>query len=151
MLAANLFEYFTVRPKKKQIDRSGYTLTMVTSATPQPSHDDAQGSAEQSPASCCSGQHVHHGYTDEKARYLARLKRIEGQVRGIHRMLDEDEYCIDIVTQISAATSALRNVAVALMDDHLHHCVTNAVASNSGEGDAKIEEAMAAIQRLMKA
>ncbi|GAB94769.1 DNA-binding FrmR family transcriptional regulator [Kineosphaera limosa] len=91
-----------------------------------------------------------HGYISDKARYLARLKRIEGQARGIHRMIDEDTYCIDILTQISALTSALENVALALLDDHLKHCVVDAARAGGPEAQAKIDEASAAIARLVK-
>ncbi len=91
-----------------------------------------------------------HGYIDDKARYLARLKRIEGQARGIHRMIDEDVYCIDILTQISALTSALENVALGLLDDHLKHCVVDAAKAGGPEAEQKIKEASAAIARLVK-
>ncbi|MBD7994978.1 metal-sensitive transcriptional regulator [Arthrobacter sp. Sa2CUA1] len=91
-----------------------------------------------------------HGYISDKDRYLARLKRIEGQARGIHRMVDEDTYCIDILTQISALTSALENVALALLDDHLKHCVVNAAKAGGPEADEKIKEASDAIARLVK-
>lgn len=91
-----------------------------------------------------------HGYSDDKARYLARLKRIEGQTRGIHRMIEEDEYCIDILTQIAAINSALENVAMALLDDHLHHCVAHAASEGGEVADEKLSEAMAAIKRLVK-
>jgi DNA-binding FrmR family transcriptional regulator len=99
-----------------------------------------------------------HGYTDHKADYLRRLRRIEGQVRGIHRMVDEDEYCIDILTQVAAVKSALQTVAVGLVEDHLGHCVRDAIVG-AGEGgdegqeraDAKITEAGRAITRLLKA
>ncbi|MGC5627207.1 metal-sensitive transcriptional regulator [Georgenia sp. Z1344] len=91
-----------------------------------------------------------HGYISDKDRYLARLKRIEGQARGIHRMIDEDTYCIDILTQISAVTSALENVALALLDDHLTHCVVGAAKAGGPEADEKIKEASAAITRLVK-
>ena len=91
-----------------------------------------------------------HGYISDKDRYLARLKRIEGQARGIHRMVDEDTYCIDILTQISALTSALENVALALLDDHLKHCVVDAARTGGPEADEKIKEASAAIARLVK-
>ena len=91
-----------------------------------------------------------HGYISDKDRYLARLKRIEGQARGIHRMVDEDTYCIDILTQISALTSALENVALALLDDHLKHCVVDAAKAGGPEADEKIKEASAAIARLVK-
>ena len=94
--------------------------------------------------------HAPHGYISDKARYLARLRRIEGQARGIHRMIDEDVYCIDILTQISALTSALENVALALLDDHLTHCVLSAAEAGGDEGREKIEEASAAIARLVK-
>lgn len=98
-----------------------------------------------------SGEHAHHhGYISDKARYLARLKRIEGQVRGVHRMVDEDVYCIDILTQISALGSALENVALALLDDHIAHCVVDAAKNGGPEADAKLKEASAAIARLVK-
>ncbi|MFX4271431.1 metal-sensitive transcriptional regulator [Propionibacteriaceae bacterium Y1685] len=91
-----------------------------------------------------------HGYISEKERYLARLKRIEGQARGIHRMVDEDTYCIDILTQISALTSALENVALGLLDDHLKHCVVSAAKAGGPEADQKVKEASDAIARLVK-
>ncbi|CCI82763.1 metal-sensitive transcriptional regulator [Corynebacterium otitidis] len=91
-----------------------------------------------------------HGYISDKDRYLARLKRIEGQTRGIHRMVDESAYCIDILTQISAATAALENVAVDLLKDHLRHCVASAVQEGGDGAEEKIEEAAAAIARLVK-
>ncbi len=91
-----------------------------------------------------------HGYISDKDRYLARLKRIEGQARGIHRMVAEDTYCIDILTQISALTSALENVALGLLDDHLKHCVVNAALSGGPEAEEKLKEASSAISRLVK-
>ncbi len=89
-----------------------------------------------------------HGY--DKDRYLARIKRIEGQARGVHRMVSEDAYCIDILTQISALTSALESVALGLLEDHLRHCVVNAARAGGEEAEAKIAEANAAISRLVK-
>lgn len=91
-----------------------------------------------------------HGYMSDKQKYLARLRRIEGQTRGIHRMIEEDTYCIDILTQVSAVTSALENVALALLDDHLDHCVAEAATAGGDEAQAKIREASAAIKRLVK-
>jgi CsoR family transcriptional regulator, copper-sensing transcriptional repressor len=91
-----------------------------------------------------------HGYISDKDRYLARLKRIEGQARGIHRMVEEDTYCIDILTQISAITSALNNVALGLLDDHLKHCVVGAAQDGGAEADERIKEASAAIARLVR-
>ena len=90
-----------------------------------------------------------HGYISEKDRYLARLKRIEGQTRGIHRMIDENAYCIDILTQISAVNAALKGVALGLLDDHLEHCVANAIKGGQ-EAEDKIKEASAAIARMVK-
>ncbi len=91
-----------------------------------------------------------HGYHDNKAAYLARLRRIEGQVRGLQRMVDEDTYCIDILTQVSAVNKALQGVAVGLVGDHLGHCVRDAVASGGSEADEKVAEASAAIARLLR-
>lgn len=91
-----------------------------------------------------------HGYNGDKAGYLARLRRIEGQTRGIHRMIDEDQYCIDILTQISAVNSALENVALALLEDHVTHCVRDAAGADGEALDAKLEEAMKAIRRMVK-
>jgi len=91
-----------------------------------------------------------HGYIHDKERYLARLKRIEGQARGIHRMVEEDKYCIDILTQISALTSALEGVAIGLLDEHLRHCVVDAAREGGPEADEKIKEASDAIARLVK-
>lgn len=91
-----------------------------------------------------------HGYVQEKEKYLARLKRIEGQTRGIHRMIDEDQYCIDILTQISAVNSALENVALALLEDHLGHCVTHAAQEGGTVAEEKLAEATKAIRRMVK-
>ena len=91
-----------------------------------------------------------HGYISDKGRYLARLKRIEGQARGIHRMIDEETYCIDILTQVSALTSALINVALSLLDDHLRHCVVNAAKTGGPAAEEKLTEASDAIARLVR-
>lgn len=90
------------------------------------------------------------GYAHDKDDYAKRLRRIEGQVRGLARMIEEDEYCIDVLTQISAATKGLQAVSIGLLDEHLKHCVAEAV-SEGGEGaDVKIQEASDAIARLIK-
>ena len=94
---------------------------------------------------------VNHGYISDKAKYLARLKRIEGQARGIGRMVDEEKYCIDILTQIAALTSALESVALALLDDHLRHCVVDAARAGGPKAEEKIVEASNAIARLVRA
>lgn len=91
-----------------------------------------------------------HGYISDKDAYLARMKRIEGQARGIARMVDEEKYCIDILTQISAVTKALEQVALGLLDDHLKHCVRDAAAAGGPEADAKLDEASKAIARLVR-
>jgi DNA-binding FrmR family transcriptional regulator len=90
------------------------------------------------------------GYTGHSQDLQKRLRRIEGQVRGLQRMVDEDAYCIDVLTQISAATKALQAVAVELLDDHLGHCVREAIATGGPEADAKVAEASAAIARLVR-
>jgi DNA-binding FrmR family transcriptional regulator len=94
--------------------------------------------------------HSHHGYISDKDRYLARLKRIEGQARGIHRMVEEEKYCIDILTQVSALTKALESVALGLLDDHLRHCVIDAAIEGGPAAAAKLKEASDAIARLVR-
>ena len=92
------------------------------------------------------------GYITDKQALLNRLKRVEGQVRGLHRMVGEETYCIDILTQVSAATRALENVALSLLDQHLRHCVTDAAHAGTAEAEAeeKLAEAAAAIARLVR-
>jgi DNA-binding FrmR family transcriptional regulator len=90
------------------------------------------------------------GYTMDKDDYIKRLKRIEGQVRGLQRMIDEDTYCIDVLTQVSAVTKALQSVAVGLLDQHVRHCVTNAVTDDPEHADRMVTEATRAIERLIK-
>ncbi|MGV8897105.1 MAG: metal-sensitive transcriptional regulator [Rhodoglobus sp.] len=90
------------------------------------------------------------GYASNKEDLLKRLRRAEGQVRGIHRMVDEDTYCIDVLTQVSAATKALETVALALLEDHLAHCVAEAAREGGAVADEKIREASAAIGRLVR-
>lgn len=85
-----------------------------------------------------------------KDDYLGRLRRIEGQIRGLQRMVQEDVYCIDVLTQISAVQSAMQSVAIGLVDEHLHHCVADAVASNAPDAKDKVAEATRAIARLVK-
>jgi|SRR5690349_19045840 len=96
------------------------------------------------------GDAAAHGYSPQKENYAKRLRRIEGQVRGIAKMIDDDKYCIDVLTQISAVNSALQSVALGLLDEHLGHCVTQAVAEGGDEADAKLAEASAAIARLVR-
>ena len=90
------------------------------------------------------------GYTQDKDAYLRRLRRIEGQVRGLQRMVEEDVYCIDVLTQVSAVTRALQAVALGLLEDHLGHCVTQAVENGGPEAEEKVKEAAAAVSRLVR-
>jgi CsoR family transcriptional regulator, copper-sensing transcriptional repressor len=91
-----------------------------------------------------------HGYTPGKDDYLKRLRRIEGQIRGLQKMVEDDKYCIDILTQVSAATRALQSVALGLLEDHLAHCVTQAAAEGGDVAAEKVREATDAITRLVK-
>ncbi|WP_393081187.1 metal-sensitive transcriptional regulator [Streptomyces sp. LN704] len=91
-----------------------------------------------------------HGYHKQKDEHLKRLRRIEGQIRGLQRMVDEDVYCIDILTQVSASTKALQSFALQLLEEHLRHCVADAALKGGDEIDAKVEEATKAIGRLLR-
>lgn len=90
------------------------------------------------------------GYTNDKDEYAKRLRRIEGQVRGLARMIESDEYCIDVLTQVSATTKALQSVALGLLDEHLKHCVAEALTEGGEQADEKVREASEAIARLVK-
>jgi len=87
-----------------------------------------------------------YGYAMDKENLTNRLRRIEGQVRGLQRMIDEDQYCIDILTQLNSVVAALRSVGMGLLDDHVRHCVTESI--ERGDGEAKVEELMAAVARF---
>jgi len=91
-----------------------------------------------------------NGYSGEKDAFLQRMRRVEGQVRGIAKMIEDDKYCIDVLTQVSAATKALEAVALGLLDDHLRHCVAEAAAEGGDVAATKVAEASAAIARLVK-
>ncbi len=91
------------------------------------------------------------GYSMHKDDYRRRLARIEGQVRGLARMIDEEQYCIDVLTQIASVTRALQGVGLGLLDEHLGHCVREATERDESEGDAKITEAVTAVERLLRA
>ncbi|HEY2333074.1 MAG TPA: metal-sensitive transcriptional regulator [Acidimicrobiales bacterium] len=90
------------------------------------------------------------GYEMQKTDLLRRLRRIEGQIRGLQQMVEDDRYCIDVLTQVSAVTKALQSVAVGLFDEHLRHCVADAVAAGGEEADEKLDEASAAVARLLR-
>lgn len=91
-----------------------------------------------------------HGYSLEKDAYLSRLRKIEGQVRGLQRLIDDDTYCIDVLTQIASVRSALDQVAVGLVDQHLHHCVLDAMTAEPEEGRQRLDEATLAVKRLLR-
>jgi len=91
------------------------------------------------------------GYSLEKDDYRKRLRRIEGQVRGLQRMIDDDEYCIDVLTQIVSVTKALQSVGLGLLDEHVRHCVREAATADAAAGDAKVDEAVQAVERLLRA
>ncbi len=91
-----------------------------------------------------------YGYSQHKDDYLKRLRRIEGQVRGLQRMVEQDKYCIDILTQVAAATRALESVALGLLEEHLGHCVAQAIAEGGETATAKIREASDAVARLVR-
>lgn len=94
---------------------------------------------------------ITRGYSEDREAYLKRLKRIEGQVRGLQRMVEEDKYCIDILTQVAAATSALQSVAVGLLDEHVRHCVADAAKGDDpAHAERMVAEATRAIERLVK-
>jgi DNA-binding FrmR family transcriptional regulator len=119
----------------------------LTSPTPPPdsAHPDAAG-ADRAPAPTTAGP----GYAADKRAVLARLRRVEGQVRGITRMIEEDRYCIEVLDQVSAVTRALQAVALQLVDDHLGHCVADAVTAGGDQAAARLAEASAAIARLVR-
>ena len=94
-------------------------------------------------------EHV-HGYTSEKTSHLKRLRRIEGQVRGLQRMVEEDKYCIDVLTQVSAVTRALQSFSLELLDEHMGSCLVEAAAKGGREADEKVREASEAIARLVR-
>ena len=91
-----------------------------------------------------------HGYIKDKDDYLKRLRRVEGQIRGLQRMVDDEAYCIDILTQVSAATKALETVSLGLLDDHLAHCVVDAARNGGPDAEVKLKEASDAIARLVR-
>jgi DNA-binding FrmR family transcriptional regulator len=118
------------------------TTPEVESAGDAPAEDAIAGK---------QGPHAqHHGYHSRKAEHLKRLRRIEGQIRGLQRMVEEDVYCIDILTQVSASTKGLQSFALQLLEEHLRHCVADAAVRGGDEIDAKVEEATKAIARMLR-
>lgn len=114
------------------------------------SEDSPHDAAPPRHAGECASPAPGHGYLGDKGALLTRLRRIEGQARGLHRMVSDEMYCIDILTQVSAMKSALESVALTLMSDHLNHCVVRAAQAGGAEADEKMAEAITAITRLVK-
>jgi DNA-binding FrmR family transcriptional regulator len=102
------------------------------------------------PTSTGSDTALQPGYQADKEAHLRRLRRIEGQVRGLQRMVEQDKYCIDVLTQVAAATRALESFALSLLEQHLGHCVADAVAAGGQEADRKVKEAADAVARLVR-
>ena len=121
---------------------------MTAETTPAPDSTASAAKAPSHDARPVDG--VGHGYTPRKDEYAERLRRIEGQVRGIARMVDEDVYCIDILTQVSAASRALQSVALALLEEHMAHCLLDAAQAGELQQEAKLKEASDAIARLVR-
>ncbi|CAM2981216.1 MULTISPECIES: metal-sensitive transcriptional regulator [Actinomycetes] len=95
-------------------------------------------------------EHQHHGYINRKDDYLKRLRRIEGQARGLQRMVEDEKYCIDILTQVAAMTKALQAVSLGLLEEHMSHCVVDAARQSEEQGQEKVKEATEAIARLVR-
>ncbi|MFE2546560.1 metal-sensitive transcriptional regulator [Actinacidiphila glaucinigra] len=125
------------------VTETGGAEEQTQSPTDDAGHADAAGDTH--------GHEAHqHGYAKQKDQHLKRLRRIEGQIRGLQRMVEQDVYCIDILTQVSAGTKALQSFALQLLEEHLRHCVADAAAKGGPEADDKVAEATAAIARLLR-
>ncbi|MEU8918825.1 metal-sensitive transcriptional regulator [Streptomyces nigrescens] len=131
-------------------DTSGSTAAAAACHPPQPAPDPRSevqtvtDNAETSPAAGV------HGYAKQKDAHIKRLRRIEGQIRGLQRMLEEDVYCIDILTQVSASTKGLQSFGLQLLEEHLRHCVADAAVKGPEAIDAKVQEATRAIERMLR-
>ncbi|GAA5008590.1 metal-sensitive transcriptional regulator [Streptomyces siamensis] len=126
------------------------TTTEAGATAPSGETEAVEGPAGGSPEAVTDHDRGIHGYHKQKDEHLKRLRRIEGQIRGLQRMVDEDVYCIDILTQVSASTKALQSFALQLLEEHLRHCVADAALKGGDEIDAKVEEATKAIGRLLR-
>ncbi|TJZ52766.1 metal-sensitive transcriptional regulator [Streptomyces piniterrae] len=122
-------------------DTTGSTETAAACHTPQPKND---------PRTVTDHDRGVHGYAQQKDAHLKRLRRIEGQIRGLQRMLEEDVYCIDILTQVSASTKGLQSFGLQLLEEHLRHCVADAAVKGPEAIDAKVQEATKAIERMLR-
>ncbi|MFE3828813.1 metal-sensitive transcriptional regulator [Streptomyces sp. NPDC059092] len=129
---------------------SAASTASVTDATYAADAADATEATTATSVAETGHDHGVHGYHHQKGEHLKRLRRIEGQIRGLQRLVDEDVYCIDILTQVSASTKALQSFALQLLEEHLRHCVADAAVRGGDEIDAKVEEATKAIARLLR-
>ncbi|MFJ4439678.1 metal-sensitive transcriptional regulator [Streptomyces sp. NPDC088923] len=120
------------------------TGAATPTGAPHPTGPDTAGAEAQ------AAGHAVHGYHDHKQEHLKRLRRIEGQIRGLQRMVEEDQYCIDILTQVSASTKALQSFALQLLEEHLRHCVADAAVRGGDEVEEKVAEATRAIARMLR-
>ncbi len=125
-------------------------LSDATGAAPAASGCCGGTEASCADESCGNDANHHHGYITAKDNYQRRLRRIEGQARGLQRMVEEEKYCIDILTQISAMTKALQSVALELLEDHMSHCLLAAAQAGGSQAEDKIQEASEAIARLVR-
>lgn len=130
----------------------GHDCCHAAEAAPEAPETPEVGAAREVDTGCCGDVPVDegHGYLSHKEAHLRRLRRIEGQVRGLERMVEKEQYCIDILTQIAAVNSALRSVSLELLSEHMGHCVVRAARAGGEESDAKIAEANQAIARLVR-
>ena len=133
------------------------TSAQVSTASGTPAKKPSEQPAEAHTGACCSGEapETQYGSASTKEAHIKRLRRIAGKVRGISRMVDEDKYCIDILTQVAAVSKALHAVSLNLLEEHIGRCVTGAAVESERTGDptiaeAKVKEATAAISRLMR-
>ncbi|MFC9233462.1 metal-sensitive transcriptional regulator [Streptomyces decoyicus] len=131
-------------------DTNGSAAAAAACHPQQPDTDprgDAQTVTDNAETSPTSGT---HGYAKQKDAHIKRLRRIEGQIRGLQRMLEEDVYCIDILTQVSASTKGLQSFGLQLLEEHLRHCVADAAVKGPEAIDAKVQEATKAIERMLR-
>ncbi|MEU5031218.1 metal-sensitive transcriptional regulator [Streptomyces milbemycinicus] len=126
------------------------TTTAADNTAPAEGEQRSQAPEPEAEGAPALAEHTGHGYAKQKDQHLKRLRRIEGQIRGLQRMVEEDVYCIDILTQVSASTKALQSFALQLLEEHLRHCVAAAAVKGGEEVDAKVAEATAAIARLLR-
>ncbi|MFI9048120.1 metal-sensitive transcriptional regulator [Streptomyces sp. NPDC053427] len=122
-------------------DTNGTAAAAAANPAPQPKTD---------PDTVTDHDRGIHGYAKQKDAHIKRLRRIEGQIRGLQRMLEEDVYCIDILTQVSASTKGLQSFALQLLEEHLRHCVADAAVKGPDAIDAKVQEATKAIERMLR-